>query len=343
MSQIASALWPLSGDLFFNSLVEHLRDILLSDYVCVGEFVDNGEGAKISLIACFGEGKHLNNFEYTLSGTPCEQVMRKGDYWVTKEVATEFPKTAMLRDLGIEGYVGLALRGTTGSNLGLLSVLFKKLIVDIESTLSVLKIFAAWVSAELTRSKAEETLHRYYQIVDSSADLLALVDSNYTYQAVNPAYLDMFGKRRDQIIGQTPTEVFGREVFEEIIKPKLDECLKGNETKVEFKVDLANKPNCHIQTKLSPFLDPNGNTTGVVICGHDITSLKQTEEVQALRASTLEAVAKCHVQRSTDSDYIVSGETTPGNAMFHFTAESGQENSSARCGAGSAEILQPSL
>ena len=308
VGQIATALWPLSGDLFFNSLVTHLSDILSADYVCVGKFVDNEDGGKISLISCFGAGKHLDTFDYALSGAPCEQTMRQGKYWVSKDVALQFPNFTMLRDLGIEGYVGLALPGAMGSSRGLLSVLFTQPIAEIDSVVSVLKIFAAWVSSELTRSGMEEILHRYYQIVDSSADLLAFVDCNFTYQAVNPTYLKLFNKRRDQIIGHSPAEVLGQQIFEETIKPKLDECFGGKETNVEFKIDLPDKSNRYIQSKLSPFLDQSGNITGVVVCSRDISALKQTEEEQALRASTLEAVAKYHTQEEALTRIILLAE-----------------------------------
>ena len=56
-------------------------------------------------------------------------------------------------------------------------------------------------------------------VVASSTDLIAVLDREFTYLAANPAYLAATGKTRDELIGHIALEIFGRDVFEEVVKP----------------------------------------------------------------------------------------------------------------------------
>ncbi len=76
-------------------------------------------------------------------------------------------------------------------------------------------------------------LIRYEHIVNTSSDLMAFIDANYTYQAVNQRYLDAFRKTRDEVIGYTHVELFGAEYFENVMKPNIDACLAGASLNVE--------------------------------------------------------------------------------------------------------------
>jgi hypothetical protein len=49
-------------------------------------------------------------------------------------------------------------------------------------------------------------------VVASSTDLIAVFDREFTYLAAT-------GETRDELIGHTALEVFGRDVFEEVVKP----------------------------------------------------------------------------------------------------------------------------
>src|SRR5437016_11767134 len=86
------------------------------------------------------------------------------------------------------------------------------------------------LSHEITRRKAsEEMWKRYESIVNTSREFLTLIASNYRYEAINDAYCKAHGKRREDILGSTVEDLWGRPAFRNIIKAHLDQCFKGEE------------------------------------------------------------------------------------------------------------------
>src|SRR5439155_11399184 len=67
------------------------------------------------------------------------------------------------------------------------------------------------LSHEITRRKAsEEMWKRYESIVNTSREFLTLVASNYRYEAANDAYCQAHGKSREEILGSTVEDLWGR-------------------------------------------------------------------------------------------------------------------------------------
>jgi PAS domain-containing protein len=93
---------------------------------------------------------------------------------------------------------------------------------------------AARLVYELRKRQTElelrnEELRQFKYIVSNSNDMLALLDKNFVYIAANEAYLKAFGKRSDEVVGHTPSEIFGEEVFDKTIRPNAECCLAGDE------------------------------------------------------------------------------------------------------------------
>src|SRR5438093_6054598 len=83
---------------------------------------------------------------------------------------------------------------------------------------------------EITRRKAsEEMWKRYESIVNTSREFLTLIASNYRYEAANDAYCQAHCKSREEILGSTVEDLWGRPGFGNLIKAHLDQCIKGEE------------------------------------------------------------------------------------------------------------------
>ena len=67
----------------------------------------------------------------------------------------------------------------------------------------------------------------YERAVENSPDLISIVDRDCVYRMVNSTYLERYEKTREEIVGHHATEIFGREAFENVIKPNLDRCISG--------------------------------------------------------------------------------------------------------------------
>jgi PAS domain S-box-containing protein len=115
-------------------------------------------------------------------------------------------------------------------------------------------------------------------LVNAALESITLIDRNYTYQIVNDAYIKARQLKREEILGHTVAEVWGREVFEHIIKKKLDECFKGKTVSFvsayEFKKNEIN----YIETTYTPCFTSGSEPTHAVVISHNITELKKSQE-----------------------------------------------------------------
>lgn len=144
------------------------------------------------------------------------------------------------------------------------------------------------VGRDITERKlAEENLRRYEKIVATTTDAICLVDRNYTYQIVNQAYLNWHNRHQEEILGQTVSEVLGADLFETQLKPKLDQCLAGQTVQYELWVNYSSTEDKFLSATYSPYLEADGNISGVVVSLRNLTELKRTEEALGQSESTL--------------------------------------------------------
>jgi len=132
--------------------------------------------------------------------------------------------------------------------------------------------------------RAEEVLRRYERIVSASSDLMTFVDTEYTYQAVNAAYLKAFWKTKEEVIGQSVAELLGKKVFEARIKWRLDQCLSGKHVNYQTWLDLPELGRRYLDVHYDPFRDTAGSVSGIVVNIRDITERKRAQETLAEQA-----------------------------------------------------------
>ena len=92
----------------------------------------------------------------------------------------------------------------------------------------------AMVFEDVTEQKrAEAKLLEYEKVVESSSEMIAVIDREYRYLIANQAFLKYRGLQREEVIGHFVVEVLGQETFEQIVKCKLDECFEGRVVRYE--------------------------------------------------------------------------------------------------------------
>ncbi len=202
------------GKEFFENIVLRLSKTLQADFTLIGELRSDGRES-IRTIAVSADGEISDNFEYDLANTPCASVVGQEVCSYPAGVADQFPEDELLKQMGIEGYIGVPLFDSRGSALGIMVALFRKPLRHTGFGESILRIFSTRTGSELERMRAEEALKNSLQVSD---DIVRTIPSGiYIYDYIPPDRLILINanKTAEEITGVKLDEWKGKE-FNEI-------------------------------------------------------------------------------------------------------------------------------
>ncbi len=122
------------------------------------------------------------------------------------------------------------------------------------------------------------TLLLAQRMFDTSPDFISVVDTHYCYQRVNAAYARAFGIDLEHIVGMHARDLFGEETFDETFKPKVDQCLRGNDVQCESWVIFPKLGRRYMSVNYFPLRSEDSLVEGVIVVARDVTDLKQAQD-----------------------------------------------------------------
>jgi PAS domain S-box-containing protein len=141
----------IGGD-FFKSLAYHIIRSTGIRYAIITECA-NVAKTRVRTLVYIERDHFLDNFEYDLTGTPCEIVMRGENYYCSADLDTFFPK-----DEGVKSYFGVPIFLSSGEIAGHIAIFDTKPLTISNENLNILKIFASRAGAEIERKVADQKL-----------------------------------------------------------------------------------------------------------------------------------------------------------------------------------------
>jgi PAS domain S-box-containing protein len=203
LRRAALAVSGAEGENVYRELVRVLATILGVEIAFIA-LPKAEDSCKLKMLAFWIDGRIVEDFEYPLAGTPCEQILREGYCAYPDRLTERFPLDADFRSIGAESYAGLPLASADGSPMGIISVVSRKPLPNPELVEAMLKIFAARARTEIERARADAALRaseeQYRAIFNASADALVLWDSSLRRVDVNPAYERIYGIPREEVL-----------------------------------------------------------------------------------------------------------------------------------------------
>ncbi|KXA93391.1 hypothetical protein AKJ64_00650, partial [candidate division MSBL1 archaeon SCGC-AAA259E17] len=103
-------------------------------------------------------------------------------------------------------------------------------------------------------------------------------DEDYRYLFAKEAFLDFHGLEEGEVLGHTVAEVEGEDLFNEEIKPRVDECLEDNTIEYEMTYDHPELGDRHLRITYYPLRDEEGEIQGLVANIRDLTERGMSEE-----------------------------------------------------------------
>jgi len=158
----------------------------------------------------------------------------------------------------------------SGSNKELIASLenSRKKIAELESQIDL----TARIPGEI-----REIEDRYKFIVNAYGELMTLINTEYVYELVNDSLCRAFRKSREEFIGKTVAEVWGKEKFRKEIKAKIDKCFRGEIFKEEDTFVIPGAERRYYAVTYYPYRNENNEITHIVGVTDDITERKEAE------------------------------------------------------------------
>ncbi len=221
LRKVSESTYGLAGRDLVLELAKKVSGILEMEYCFVAECA-NEDKSRMRTIA-FVKGEQVqDNIEYNTDDSGCRMMMEGDPYFLPHGAKNIFTEAK-----GIEAYVGAPIISPfNGEILGHIAATDSKPVGNEKNQTAVLKIFAARLSAELTRIKAENELEKknaelqrqlneielYQFTLENLHEDIYWIDHTGKIMRVNDSACKTSGYTREELLGMTvfdlnPTEV----------------------------------------------------------------------------------------------------------------------------------------
>lgn len=129
---------------------------------------------------------------------------------------------------------------------------------------------------DAARAETDALNLRFRLFADNVPGLVAYWDAEMRCQFANRSYEDWFGRRREDIIGNTLHDLMGDELFA-LSEPLIRGALSGQRQSFERTLVKPGGEKGYIWVQYIPDIDGNGRVLGMYVLATDITSLKLKE------------------------------------------------------------------
>ncbi|HUK83194.1 MAG TPA: sigma 54-interacting transcriptional regulator [Verrucomicrobiae bacterium] len=185
-----------TGEGFFTTLVQNLSRALNTRGAWVTEYLPDRR--RLRARAFLWDGNWLTDYEYEITGTPCETVIiKKERLHVPEGLMTLYACDEDLKKLGVVSYLGAPILDTDGEVLGAVGVMNRQPIPPEPRLMGLFQIFAERAGAELRRVRAEADLRereaKLRGLVDGAMDAIIEIDAQLRVTRFNPSAAKTLG------------------------------------------------------------------------------------------------------------------------------------------------------
>jgi formate hydrogenlyase transcriptional activator len=132
------------------------------------------------------------------------------------------------------------------------------------------------------RERVEERLREFERVVENLEEMIVVVNREYRFVLANRLFLNYREMRKEDVVGHLVVELVNPDVYETLIKKKLDECFQGKVVNYELKQVYPRVGEREISITYLP-VEGSAGIDRVACVVRDVTERRRAEE--ALRES----------------------------------------------------------
>ena len=123
-------------------------------------------------------------------------------------------------------------------------------------------------------------------------DFMTLINRDYVYEFASDTYCSLLGRTRQEVLNTPVANVWGEEIFHEIIKKCLDKCFAGEKAQHEGWMELPGRERRYYHVFHSPYANEQGEVTHAAVALYDITERKNEDKALCKSESDFKAALK---------------------------------------------------
>ena len=306
---VAQRGWQTGAESFFDVLAQFLCEKLDMDYAIIDRIDENPEMAET--VAMYANGAITPNMRYALKGTPCENVMGQRLCVYRHGVQQLFPEDTLLRELGVDSYIGIPLWDSTGRSIGLIAVMGNKPIIDDAPVTQLLQLVATRAAAELERERSDRLLrareHEFRTLAENLPDNIVRYDREGRTIYVNPVLEKTLGADAARMLGTRIRELNPDGSYEAYAQAVDTALASGENGEIEITLPVPNEEPIVHQIRIIVERDDHGEVAGVLAIGRDITERKQAEQERLAHLRFFESMDRINraIQETDDLEKMM--------------------------------------
>ncbi|MFL0801607.1 MAG: EAL domain-containing protein [Agarilytica sp.] len=182
-----------------HTCIKDLASLYETRFAFIGIFTDKSHQA-IKTIAVRVGNEFVDNFEYSLKGTPCQDVLNGTLEIIKSGAPQQYPEDHMLVTMSIDSYFGAPLVTPAGRTLGVLVVMHDAPIHIHSWSRPVLTLYANRLAVELEKDETEQEQQLAEKVFNSSIQCIAITDSSGLVKRANATFKNVTGYGEEESI-----------------------------------------------------------------------------------------------------------------------------------------------